>query len=96
MQRSVASRDHPTLPGEIERLALPVGHDAAGAFDDRRRGEKVVAVETGIDGEVGAAAGKAGIAVATAAILGELYRRIKARKGRTVRLGTKRGFEEVM
>ena len=60
VKRRIAGRDDAALPGKVERAALPVGDDAARAFDDGGGREEVVGVEPGIDGEVRAPARKAG------------------------------------
>src|SRR5690348_16953658 len=59
--------DHDS-PAVLRRAALPGGHDAAGAGDDRDQGDDVVRLELGLDDQVDLAGGEHAIGVAVAAV----------------------------
>src|SRR5260221_7906923 len=81
VQRRVAGGDDAAVRGEAEGLALPIGEDSAGAFDDRHHGAIVVWFQAGFDDQIDEAAGDQAIGVAIAAVARQLDARLEAGEG---------------
>ena len=72
MHARIAADQHPPVGGEVERAALPVGGDPAGALDDRQHRAEIIGLQAGLDDQVDKAVGEEAIRVAIGAVAHEL------------------------